>query len=103
LPGDVGRRQYRCRVTDSWEQYLRESAVPRAVIDGFIERPHWTKFDPELGYTLHDSLVPWGESGSRTIETFRPSGARSRYLYADRKPRINGCCGWSRRPTARRT
>jgi hypothetical protein len=76
-------------VTHSWEQYLRGSAVPRAVIDRFIQRPHWVMFDPELGYTLHDSLVPWGEGGSRTIETVLPSGARSRYLYAGSKPRIN--------------
>lgn len=76
-------------VTRSWEQYLRQSAVPRAVIDAFIQRPHWATFDPELGYVLHNSLVQAGIDGSRTIETFLPSGARSRFVYADRKPRIN--------------
>ena len=76
-------------VTRSWEQYLRESAVSREVIDAFIQRPHWAAFDPELGYILHNCLVPWGVDDSRAIETFRPDGARSRFLYAGRKPRIN--------------
>src|SRR5215469_14162711 len=75
--------------TWSWEQYLRESAVPRSTIDDFIQRPNWATFDPELGYTLHDCLVPWGAGDSRAIETFGPDGARSRFLYAGRKPRIN--------------
>jgi hypothetical protein len=77
------------KVTRTWERYLRESAVSRAVIDAFVQRPHWAAFDPELGYVLHNCLVPWGAGGSRTIETFRPDGARSRFLYAGRKPRIN--------------
>ena len=76
-------------VTRSWEQYLRASTVPRSTIDDFIHRPNWATFDPELGYTLHDSLIPWGMDDSRTIESLRPDGARSRFLYADRKPRIN--------------
>jgi hypothetical protein len=76
-------------MTPSWEQYLRESAVSREVIDAFVQDPRWATFDAELGYVLHDCLVPWGIDDSRTIETFRPDGARSRFLYADRKPRIN--------------
>jgi len=76
-------------VTQSWEQYLRGAAVSRQVIDAYLERPHWATFDPELGYVLHDCFVQWGADDSRTIETFRPDGARSRFLYAGRKPRIN--------------
>ena len=76
-------------VTRSWEQYLRDSAVSREVIDAFVQRPHWSTFDPELGYVLHNCLVPWGVDDSRAIETFRPDGARSRFLYPGRKPRIN--------------
>jgi hypothetical protein len=76
-------------VTRSWERYLRDSAISREVIDDFIQRPHWAMFDPELGYILHNSLVQWGVGDSRTIETFLPGGARSRFLYAGRKPRIN--------------
>lgn len=73
----------------SWEAYLRNSAVPREFIDDFLHGPSWAQFDPELGYTLQNSFVPWGIDNSRTIETFLPSGARSRFLYAGRKPRIN--------------
>src|SRR6185437_16265070 len=73
----------------SWEQYLRDSAVPREVIDAFVQRPNWATFDPELGYVLHNCLVPWGTGDSLTIETFGPDGARSRFLYGDAKPRIN--------------
>jgi hypothetical protein len=73
----------------SWEQYLRASAVSREVIDAFAQRPHWATFDPELGYVLHNSLVKAGVDDSRTLETFRPDGARSRFLYRGRKPRIN--------------
>jgi hypothetical protein len=76
-------------VTRSWERYLLDSAVPREVLDAFVRRPLWAAFDPELGYILHNSLVPWGVGGSRAIETFGPGGARSRFLYAGRKPRIN--------------
>lgn len=75
--------------TRSWEQYLLQSAVSREVIDAFLGRPHWATFDPELGYVLHNSFIKAGLDDSRTIETFRPDGARSRFLYAGRKPRIN--------------
>jgi hypothetical protein len=75
--------------TRCWEQYLRESAVSRDVIDRFVHRPHWARFDPELGYVLHNSLVQAGVDDSRTIETFRSDGARSRFVYGGRKPRIN--------------
>jgi len=80
---------YERSMTRSWERYLRESAVSREVIDAFLQRPHWATFDPELGYTLHNSFVQAGVDESRTIETFRPDGARSRFLYAGRKPRSN--------------
>ena len=76
-------------MTQSWEQYLRAAAVPRELIEAYVQRPHWATFDPELGYVLHNCFVPWGVDNSRTIETFRPDGARTRFLYAGRKPRIN--------------
>src|SRR5262245_15556306 len=75
--------------TRSWERYLRDSAAPRAILDDFLQRPNWARFDPERGYVLHNSVVQWGIDGCRAIETFLPTGARSRFLYANRKPRIN--------------
>jgi hypothetical protein len=83
LTGDLGSGLL------SWEQYLRNSAVPRDMIDNFLHRPGWAKFDAELGYILHDSVVPWGLEGTRTLETFQRSGARSGFLHAGRNPRIN--------------
>jgi hypothetical protein len=73
----------------TWEEYLRKSAVPREVIDQFIHDPKWAAFDSELGWILHNSFVQWGIDESRTLETFLPSGARSRFLYGKRQPRIN--------------
>jgi hypothetical protein len=73
----------------TWEEYLRDSAVPRCTIDDFLRRPTWAKFDPELGYVLNNSLIPWGVDGSRAIETVKSSGARSGFMYPGRKVRIN--------------
>lgn len=73
----------------TWEQYVRNGAASREVIDGFLTGPGWAAFGPELGYVSQNSLVPWGIDDSRTIETFGPTGARSAFLYADRVPRIN--------------
>jgi len=73
----------------TWEQYLHDGAVPRELIDTFLQRPGWAQFDPELGYILHNSFVPWGLDGTATFETFHRNGARSGFLYVDRTPRIN--------------
>lgn len=71
------------------DDYLSGRAVPRALIDDFLQRPRWSQFDAELGYTLHDCLVQWGIDGSRALATFQPNGARSSPLFGARKPRIN--------------
>ena len=70
-------------------EYLRASAVPRSVIDGFLRGPSWARFDPELGYVLGNFLPTDGIDGSATISTVRPDGARTSFMYADRKCRIN--------------
>jgi hypothetical protein len=62
----------------SYEQYLRESAVPTAVIDVFLaqSQPTWARFDPEVGYLLGR------RSGDRQIEVreqaWRPAVAGRR-------------------------
>lgn len=73
----------------SYQDYLRQCSVPRALIADFLERPRWSQFDAELGYTLHDCLVQWGIDGSQAIATIRADGARSRFAYGGAKPRIN--------------
>jgi hypothetical protein len=76
----------------TWDEYLRRIAVPKQLIDDFLEDPNWAAFDPELGYVLSNSSIPWGEAGTRPIETVAFHGARSAFMYAGRRPRIN-CYG----------
>lgn len=73
----------------TFEQFLREGAVPRAVIDRFLRGPGWARFDPELGYVLGNSLPKDGVDGSSTISTVGPDGARTSFMYAGKACRIN--------------
>ena len=70
-------------------RFLRNSAVPRDVIDGFLRGPSWARFDPELGYVLGSFLPVDGINGSATISTTRPDGARTSFMYTGRPCRIN--------------
>jgi hypothetical protein len=73
----------------SFEQYLRQSAVPKAVIDRFLQGPSWAQYDPELGYILGNYLPQDGMDNSATISTVQANGARTSFMYADRPCRIN--------------
>jgi hypothetical protein len=75
----------------SLEKYLRESAVPKDVIETFLDPNHfsWAQFDPELGYILGNYLPRDGMDGSSTISTVQRTGARTSHLYPNRKCRIN--------------
>ncbi len=73
----------------SFEQYLRESAVPKEVIDRFLAGPSWAQYDAELGYILGNSLPQDGMDQSATISTVQANGARTSFLYAGKKGRIN--------------
>jgi len=73
----------------TFEQYIRECAVSRDVIEGFLKGPSWAKFDPELGYVQRDYVRHDAIDDSSAIYTFRRNGARTSFMYADRKPRIN--------------
>jgi hypothetical protein len=70
-------------------EYLRASAVPRDVIQGFLKGPSWARFDPELGYVLGNYLPTDGIDGSATISTIRPDGSRASFMYAGKPCRIN--------------
>ena len=72
-----------------FEDYLRSAAVPRAVIDRFLAGPSWARFDPELGYVLGNYLPQDGMDRSATISTVQANGARTSFLYASKKCRIN--------------
>jgi hypothetical protein len=75
--------------TTTFEQFLRESVVSREVIDRFLRGPSWAQFDPELGYILGSYLSSDGIDGSATISTVQAGGARTSFMYAGRKCRVN--------------
>ena len=73
----------------SFEQYLKESAVSKEVIDRFLQGPSWAQYDPELGYILGNYLPSDGIDHSATISTVQSNGARTAFMYAGKKCRIN--------------
>ena len=75
--------------TVSFEEFLREKAVSRQVIDRFLAGPSWARFDPEVGYILGNYLPSDGIDNSATISTAAANGARTSFMYTGRKCRIN--------------
>jgi hypothetical protein len=73
----------------TFEQFLRESAVSREVIERFLHGPSWAQFDSELGYRLWNYMPADGLDGSATISTVQANGARTSFMYAGKKCRIN--------------
>ena len=73
----------------TFEQYLRESAVSKEVIDRFLAGPSWAQYDPELGYILGNDLPADGMDKSTTISTVQANGARTAFMYAGKPCRIN--------------
>lgn len=73
----------------SFEQYLRESAVSQEVIARFLQGPSWAQYDPELGYILGNYLPSDGMDRSTTLSTAQTNGARTSFVYAGRRCRIN--------------
>jgi len=73
----------------SFEQYLRESAVSQEVIARFLHGPSWAQYDPELGYILGNYLPSDGMDKSATLSTVQTNGARTSFVYAGKKCRIN--------------
>jgi hypothetical protein len=76
-------------IQPTFEQFLAASTVPKEVIERFLRGPSWARFDPELGYTPGSYLPPDGMDNSTSISTVQSNGARTAFLYADKKCRIN--------------
>jgi hypothetical protein len=70
-------------------QFIEASVVTRDLIDRFLSGPSWAQFDPELGYILGRYLPSDGLDRSATISTVQADGARTSFMYAGRKCRIN--------------
>ena len=75
----------------TYEEYLRDCAVPKEVVDSFLDpdKNTWVQFDPEVGYILSNAMLRDGIDGSSTILTVRPNGTRAGGVYARRPCRIN--------------
>lgn len=74
---------------ETFEQYARGCAVPRDVINAFLAGPAWAKFDPELGYVQQGYVRHDAMGNTSAIYTFGSTGARTSFVYASNKPRIN--------------
>jgi hypothetical protein len=85
--GNVGAQETQAKLT--FEQFLKQSAVSREVIDRFLRGPSWAQFDPELGYRLWNYMPSDGMDGSATISTVQANGARTSFMYAGKECRIN--------------
>ena len=70
-------------------QHLRDSAVPKSVIDTFLNGNCWARFDGELGYVLGNYMPRDGLDASRTLSTTQANGQRTSFLYLNRPCRIN--------------
>lgn len=75
----------------TWEEYLRNAAVPKQVLAAFVDSDaiSWAKFHPVLGYTLGNSMPRDGIDGSSTISTAVSGGARTGRMYIEKQCRIN--------------
>jgi len=73
----------------TFEQYLRESAVPQSTVNTYLKGPAWAQFDPELGYRLWNYLPSDGIDNSATLSTVQENGARTTFLYPRKTCRIN--------------
>ena len=74
----------------SFQQYIEEKkTLTRETIDQVFEG-YGLRFDSELGYIIGNVLRSDGIEGCSTITTVqKKSGARTSFVYAGRKPRIN--------------
>ena len=73
----------------SYITYLKESALPREVIDTFLNKNTWAQFDPEVGYILGNHMPHDGLDNSYTLSTVMNDGKRFNQVYADKPCRIN--------------
>ena len=73
----------------SYGEYLRNSAVPKEVLDVFLNENSWAQFDPEVGYILGNHIPHDGIDNSYTISTSTKDGKRTNRIYIERPCRIN--------------
>lgn len=74
----------------TFEAYIKSAVPTKAELSVFLNKPGvWSKYDPELGYILGNSLPLEGIDTSLTISTTQVNGARTMFMYNNRPCRIN--------------
>jgi hypothetical protein len=74
----------------TFEEFIKSAVPTKAELDVFLNKKGvWSKYDPQLGYILGNSLPLEGIDTSCTISTTLPNGARTMFMYKDKPCRIN--------------
>ena len=74
----------------TFEAYIKSAVPTKTELDVFLNKQGvWSKYDPELGYILGNSLPLEGIDTSLTISTTQVNGARTMFMYKDKPCRIN--------------
>lgn len=84
------------KISRDLEWLIRQSAITPEVVEAYRSGPNWVGFDSEFGYARRDFLGVPGKAtlitamdGSNVLSTSQPHGARTSFVYAHRRPRIN--------------
>jgi hypothetical protein len=74
----------------TFEAYIKSGVPTKNELSIFLKQKGvWCKFDADLGYILSNSLPLEGIDTSRTISTTQPDGARTMFMYKNKRCRIN--------------
>lgn len=74
----------------TFEKYIKSEVPSKNELDVFLNKKGvWCKYDAQLGYVLGNSLPLEGIDTSYTISTTQPDGARTMFMYKNRRCRIN--------------
>lgn len=73
----------------TYKDYIRKNVAVRQEIDVFLNELSWAKFDSVTGYKLGNYMPHDGIDNGFTISTSQPNGARTSFIYSNKKCRIN--------------
>jgi len=86
---DIGICQESADKLPTFEEYIRKNVASREEINVFLNKRSWAQFDPDIGYILNNYIPNDGLDQSSTISTVQPNGARTSFMYRNKKVRIN--------------
>jgi hypothetical protein len=74
----------------TFQEYIKAEVPTKNELDIFLNKKGvWCQYDPQLGYVLGNSLPLEGIDTSNTISTTHANGARTMFMYKDKRCRIN--------------